>query len=240
MDILFISLLTFLASIVGTMTGFGISTIMVPVILLFLPLPETLLLVGAIHWFGDLWKMLLFKHGVDKKILIYFGIPGVIAALFGGLIVANIPQGISSRFVGIILISYVLYLLFEPDFKIKPTATAAIFGGGASGFLGGLTGVGGGALRSIVLLAFNIDKSVYIFTSGILGALIDASRISAYVIGGTRIKTEFLIGFLLFIPVSFIGAKIAKQIVDKIPQKSFRGVIAVFLFLLGLKLIIAP
>ena len=77
MGIFFLTLLTFLVSIIGTITGFGMSTIMVPVVLLFLPLPETLLFVGVIHWFGDLWKILLFKHGIHKKLLIYFGIPGI-------------------------------------------------------------------------------------------------------------------------------------------------------------------
>lgn len=184
--------------------------------------------------------MLLFKHGVDKKILLYFGIPGIIAALFGGLIVVNIPSNVSSIIVGIILISYVLYLLIKPDFKIRPSPLAAISGGAASGFLGGVTGVGGGALRSIFLIAFNIDKSIYIFTSGVLGALIDASRISAYIIGGIRIENSLLLGFLLFIPASFIGAEIAKKLVDKISQKKFRTIIAVFLLLLGLKLTFLP
>jgi hypothetical protein len=42
-DIVYISLLTLLASIIGIL-AFGISTIMVPVLLIVLPLPQTLLL----------------------------------------------------------------------------------------------------------------------------------------------------------------------------------------------------
>jgi hypothetical protein len=182
--------------------------------------------------------MLLFKHGIDKKILLYFGIPGVITALIGGLIVVNIPENISSRFVGMILITYVIYLILKPDFRIKPTPQAGIIGGALSGFLGGLTGVGGGALRSMILIAFNIEKSVYIFTSGILGALIDASRISAYLIGGTKIEYRFLLGFMVFIPASFFGAEVAKKLIDKITQNKFRIVILLFLFFLGVKLLI--
>src|SRR3990167_1511124 len=109
MQILFLTVLTFLAGIVGTITGFGISTIMVPVVLLFLPLPQTLLLVGVIHWFGDLWKMLLFKHGVNKKLLLYFGLPGVIAAILGAMLVVRIPETIGQEIVGLIIISYVIF-----------------------------------------------------------------------------------------------------------------------------------
>ena len=170
MQILYISLLTFLAGILGTITGFGISTLMVPVVLLFLPLPETLLFVGVVHWFGDLWKMYFFKRGIDWKLLIYFGVPGVILAFIGASLVLTLPERLSSQVVGAILITYVAYLIFKPDFKIKKSPLAAGLGGAGSGFLGGLTGVGGGALRAIVLTAFNVPKSTYIFTSGLLGA----------------------------------------------------------------------
>ncbi|OGM13904.1 hypothetical protein A3A76_05340 [Candidatus Woesebacteria bacterium RIFCSPLOWO2_01_FULL_39_23] len=240
MTILAISLLTLVASIIGTVSGFGISTIMVPIVLLFLPLPETLLLVGVIHWFGDLWKILLFKHGIDKKILIYFGIPGMIGAGVGAALVVNIPEIIASQIVGVILITYVLYLLIKPNFRIEPNPKVAGVGGGLSGLLGGLTGVGGGALRAVVLTAFNIPKSTYIFTSGVLGALIDASRISIYLISGTKIPQLLFFGLFLFIPASFLGAEIAKKLVGKIPQKTFRNLIALFLFLLGVKLLFFP
>ncbi|KKU47123.1 MAG: hypothetical protein UX67_C0049G0014, partial [Candidatus Woesebacteria bacterium GW2011_GWF2_46_8] len=110
MEIAFISFLTFLAGIVGTITGFGISTIMVPVVLLFLPLPETLLLVGVIHWFGDLWKMYFFKKGVDWELLVFFGIPGIAAAYLGASLVFQLPEQLVSQFLGAILIAYVIFL----------------------------------------------------------------------------------------------------------------------------------
>src|SRR3990172_5831608 len=240
MQIVYISVLTFLAAILGTITGFGISTVMVPVVLLFLPLPETLLLVGVIHWFGDIWKMYFFKKGIDWKLLIYFGIPGVVAAFIGASLVLTLPERLLSQFVGAILSAYVIYLLLKPSFRLKKSPLAAGLGGAGSGFLGGLTGVGGGALRAIVLTAFNVPKSTYIFTSGVLGALIDASRISIYLISGTKIPQLLFFGLFLFIPASFLGAEIAKKLVGKIPQKTFRNLIALFLFLLGVKLLFFP
>ena len=63
-EILFISILTFIASIVGTVTGFGTSTIMVPALLFFYPLPQVLLLVGIVHFAGNIWKMIFFHSGL--------------------------------------------------------------------------------------------------------------------------------------------------------------------------------
>lgn len=240
MEILALTLLTFLAGILGTVTGFGISTVMVPIVLLFLPLPETLLLVGVIHWFGDIWKMYFFKHGFNTKLLLAFAIPGIFMAFVGARMALTLPEILLSRFIGLILITYVVYLFFKPSFKLKDNILTASLGGGGSGFLGGISGVGGGALRAVVLNAFNLPKVEYIFISGLTGFVIDASRIATYFFGGTRINPYLTLGLLIFIPASFLGAWVAKKIINKIPQKTFRNLISLFLFLIGLKFLIFP
>jgi hypothetical protein len=63
MEILYISLLAFFAATIGTITGFGTSTLMIPVLAIFLPPVEAIFLVAIIHWFGDVWKVTLFRKG---------------------------------------------------------------------------------------------------------------------------------------------------------------------------------
>ena len=63
-EVLLIALLTLAASAVGTVTGFGTSTIMVPVLLFYYPMPQVLLLVGIVHLAGNLWRMLFFPTGL--------------------------------------------------------------------------------------------------------------------------------------------------------------------------------
>ena len=45
---------------------------------------------------------------------------------------------------------------------------------------------------------------------------------------------------LLFVPASFLGANLGKSLVNRIPERHFRKVIAAFLFIIGLKLLIHP
>ncbi len=90
------------------------------------------------------------------------------------------------------------------------------------------------------LTVFDLPKAVYIATAGAIGLLVDSTRIIAYFTSGATLPKELWYGLLLFIPISFVGAQIAKKIVDKIPQYQFRIVIAVFLFAIGLKLIVWP
>jgi uncharacterized membrane protein YfcA len=239
-EIFWVSLLTISASVIGTVSGFGISTLMVPIMLFFLPYAQALLFVGVVHWFGDVWKIFLFKKGLNWKILLAFGVPGVITAYLGATLTFQISTIILSRLVGIFLIAYVAFIALRPKFKIKPNAASALIGGGLSGLIGGLTGVGGGAIRAVVLTAFNLQKEIYVFTTGIVGATVDASRIAGYFVGGTRINHILLTGLPFFVLMSFLGVKIGKVLVDKIPQEKFRLVVSIFLFIIGVKFAIFP
>lgn len=239
MEIVSIALLTILAAGVGTLTGFGTSTIMVPVILVFFPLPETLLLVGVIHWFGNIWKMTLFKEGVRWRLIAAFGIPGVIATFFGARIVISAPEFLFSQVLGGFLIAYTLFLFLEPKFELRQSNITAAAGGALSGFFAGIFGVGG-AIRGTFLTIFDLPKAVYIATAGAIGLAIDSTRLATYIWNGTRLDEALLWGFLLFIPASFLGAYLAKRIVDKIPQKKFRIVVAIFLLLVGIKFLFFP
>jgi hypothetical protein len=239
MEIILIALLTIVAAFIGTLTGFGSSTIMLPVIVLFFPLPQALLFVGIIHWFNDIWKIILFKKGVNWKILLGFGIPGVIASFIGARLIFTASQALLSQILGGFLIAYTIFLFVNPAFKLAQTNLTAISGGTLSGFFAGIFGLGG-AIRATFLSAFGLPKAVYIFTSGAIALIIDSTRIVTYWSGGSKLTTLLAWGLIAFIPASLVGAGIAKRIVDKIPQNKFRSVVALFLLLVGIKLLLFP
>ena len=236
MEIILISLLVVLASILGTIAGFGVSTIMIPVLLIFLPLTPVLLFAGIIHFADDIWKIILFRKGLKWKLILLFGIPGIFAAYLGAKLIFNIPEEILSRTLGAFLISYSVLVLLKPDFKIKQNNFTSVFGGFLSGFFAGIFGLGG-AVKGAFLSSFNLRKTVYIATMGAIAFAIDITRISTYLINGVKLEGIYLQGLLLFIPLSFLGAYFGKKAVDKIPQKYFRETIMVFLILIGIRLL---
>ncbi len=239
MEIPLIAILALLASGVGTLTGFGTSTIMVPVLVTFYALPQTLLLVGIVHWFGDIWKVLLFKRGIRWRLIASFGIPGIAAGVAGGFLVFELPQAFLARGLGALLLGYVGFLFVKERFKVPSTAFAAAAGGALSGFFAGVFGLGG-AIRGAFLAAFDLPKAVYIATAGMIALAVDTVRLATYYAGGTRLEPLLLWGLLAFVPASFVGAKLAEKMVGRIPQQRFRSVIAGFLCLVGLKLLIIP
>ncbi len=238
-EIAYIALLTMLASIIGTLAGFGISTIMVPVLLLVLPLPQTLLLVGIIHWFNDIWKMLLFREGIRWRLLLAFGIPGIFTSFIGSSLSLRISWEILSRALGMFLIAYVLFIINNQAFKLGQRLSVAASSGALTGFFAGMFGIGG-EINAVALSAFNLEKAVYIATAGAIAFMIDSTRIATYIEGGIRLDPAILSGLLIFIPASLVGAMIGKKGVEKIPQERFRNVVAVFIFLFGLKLMLFP
>jgi uncharacterized protein len=238
-EIFYIALLTLLASIIGTLAGFGISTIMIPVLLLFLPLPQTLLLVGVIHWFNDIWKILLFRQGIRWKLFLAFGLPGILASFIGSSLSLKIPREILSRALGVFLIAYVLFITFNRTFKLSQKLSVAITGGALTGFFAGIFGIGG-EINAVALSTFNLEKAVYVATAGAISFVIDSTRIATYIKGGTELESYILWGFLVFVPASLIGAMLGKRGIEKIPQEKFRSFVAFFILLFGVKLVLFP
>jgi uncharacterized protein len=239
MDIALIALLTFFASGVGTLTGFGTSTIMVPVMVTFFPLPETLLFVGIVHWFGNIWKMLLFREGLRWDLIVKFGVPGIVATVIGGAVVFRVDEELLARVFGGVLLGYVAFLFVKDRFRVPRNTATAVAGGALYGFSAGIFGIGG-AVRGAFLSAFDPPKAVYIATAGAIGLAIDTGRLATYAYEGAGLDDRLWYGMLLFIPLSFAGAKLAERVVDHIPQASFRTVIAVALGLVALQLLLFP
>jgi uncharacterized protein len=114
-ELILLALLTLVASGVGTLSGFGTSTIMVPVLTLFFPLPITLLFVGIIHLFGDIWKVLLFRQGLDWRLLLWFGVPGVLLSYLGASLSVGVDTVLLERLLGVFLLLYVLFLFSHKE-----------------------------------------------------------------------------------------------------------------------------
>ncbi|MFP4482559.1 MAG: sulfite exporter TauE/SafE family protein [Thermovirgaceae bacterium] len=236
MMVMAILLVTFFASGIGTATGFGTSTVMIPILSLFLPFRSALLFVGIIHLFGDVWKILLFRKGMDWKLFLAFGVPGIVASYIGASLAFQAGDFSLKRILGAFFVIYVGFLTIKRDWRLPRRIGTAMTGGALSGLFAGFFGVGG-AVRGAFLSAFDLPKEVYIFTSGMIALLIDITRVGRYLWGGTGLGASFWLALGICIPVSFLGAFLAKRFIEKLPQKHFRNFVALFLALVGFRLL---
>ena len=234
-----LAIFTFIAAMLGTISGFGISTIMIPIMCLFYPMPTALLFVAIIHLCGDIWKIIFFKRGANWKLILGFGIPGIIMSYIGASVTLNISPLILKRFLGGFLILYMVYLFVKQKWRIAKTNKTAILGGSLSGFFAGIFGVGG-AIRGAFLSAYDLPKETYIFTAGMIAFFIDISIITKYLTGGITLSENLGLLLLLLVPLSFLGAYCAKKIVHSVPQNYFRLLIAILLGFVGTKFLLFP
>jgi len=235
LSVIAIGFVTLLASCIGTLSGFGLSTIMLPILLLFLPFTQVILLVSIIHWFHSGWNTLLFREGISWHLFAYFGIPGIVTSTFGARLVGGEPEHLLP-FLGVFLIGYSFLLIFVPKFQLPYTRLIALMGGSLSGFFAGIFGMRG-AVRSMFLSAFNLPKIVYLGTTGVIAFFVDSTRLFVYVLEGINIDPSLWWGLLLFVPASFVGSYIGRYLVYKISIQYFRKFVALFLLLVGLRLL---
>jgi len=229
-----IGIVCFIASFLGTISGFGISILMIPSLLFFMPYKQTLFIVGVIHLVNSIWKILLFRKGVSWRLFFLFGTPAIITSLFGALFVGSGGK-ILVPILGVFLILYSLFLFIKPSFYIPATNNTLIFGGSIVGFSAGIFGMRG-AIRSMFLSAFNVPKEIYLGTTGAISFIVDIARLYVYWQQGVAFEPTMYWVIVVFILVSFVGAYFGRMIVEKISQQKFRVIVAFFLLLMGIRL----
>ena len=234
MNILFF-FAAFASEVIGTMAGFGSSTIFLPLALLFVDFQTALVLVAFLHIFGNLGRIGFFRHGLDRDLIIKFGIPSVILTIIGALLVSHISQDVLKGLLGVFLIGYASYSFWKENFSIPASTLNSVIGGSLSGFLAGLIGTGG-ALRGAFLTGFKLPKEKYIATAAAIALAVDLTRIPIYISEGF-LKSEYYWYLPILFVVAFAGSFTGKGIVNKIPQKHFRRFVLIALFLIGVKFI---
>jgi uncharacterized membrane protein YfcA len=226
----------FLSDVVGTVVGFGSSTVFLPVALLFVDFRTALILVGFSHLFGNIGRVAFFRHGVDRRLLLVFGVPSVIFAFAGASLASWASEDVLKGALGVFLLAFSVVSAVRPDLRFPASGASAAAGGTVSGFVAGLIGTGG-ALRGAFLTGYRLPKERYIATAAAIAIMTDITRVPVYLAewGASAARPDILAAlFVLALSGSYAGRKL----VDRLPQKSFRSIVLAALALVGAKFVI--
>lgn len=225
-------LLALIAEILGTVGGFGSSLFFVPIASYFLDFHSVLGITALFHVSSNLAKLIYFRNGIDKKLIISIGVPAVIFVIVGAFLSKFIETKILETLLAVFLIVVSLILLIFKKVTVKPTLSSSIAGGFFSGLIAGLLGTGG-AIRGITLAAYNLKIEVFIATSAIIDLGIDSSRSLVYWFNGYVHKDDiYLIPILLF--VSILGTFIGKKILSRISEEQFKVIVLILILITGI------
>src|ERR671910_244892 len=92
MEIIVLSFAAFVVAILTFFSGFGLGTILTPVFMIFFPVDLAIALTGVVHFFNNIFKLILTGKKADKSILLRFGIPSVVAAFAGAWLLLRITD----------------------------------------------------------------------------------------------------------------------------------------------------
>lgn len=239
MEIFLVAGVAFIASLLTFFSGFGLGTLLMPVIALFFPLPIAIAITAIVHFSNNLLKFFLLVKHSNVSILLRFGIPAVLFALLGAVCLEFLSEwkwGLTYSILGVtcqvtplkLIIGLViaLFLVLESNATLHvPSAFKKLWLGGAlSGFFGGLSGHQG-AFRSLFLTQNALSKEVFLATGVSIAVVVDLSRLSLYAKHWDVALSQWQM-ILAAIISAFIGTLIGKHYLQKVSIEFIRLVVA--------------
>lgn len=253
MEILVISLVALVASGLTLFSGFGLGTLLMPVVAIFFPIEIAVAITAVVHLAANLFKFALFGKRADRGVVIRFGGPAIVASFVGAFLLVWLSSlapigeyfiGSSIRqitpiklIVGVLILAFVL-IERSPSFALRSIGRNMLpLGGLISGFFGGLSG-NQGAFRSMFLIKAGLTKEQFIATGIVIAVLVDIARMSVYG-WDVVIKHTDLDWMLIAITcvAAFIGAFVGSRFIEKVTIGAIQMIVSILLAILGLGLI---
>ena len=117
-ELIFLAVMSFIAGGLTLFTGFGLSTILLPVFVIFFPAPIAIASTAIVHFINNFYKFFIYFKKINIQILMRFGIPGILASIFGALFLNILSE--DSRSLKIILgVIIIAIALFEMIPRVK-------------------------------------------------------------------------------------------------------------------------
>ncbi len=246
-----VAISAFLASLMSFFSGFGLGTILMPVIAIFFPLPIAISLTAITHLFHNLLKTSLLWRMINWTIAIRFGVTALAASIPGALLLKKLSEFAPIKEysfweirgeISILHICVGLLLILFASTEAIPHKMYRIknlfIGGAISGFFGGLSG-NQGALRSVFLINTNLDKSAFIGTNAIIAVVVDVARLVVYSLSFSNLFTGSNLPLLSTAVICAIGGVLlGMALLKKITMEFIQKIIIALLYLLGTLLIL--
>ncbi len=233
-------------------SGFGLGTLLMPAFAIFFPLPVAVGLTAIVHFLNNLFKLALLGRHADRKIVVAFGLPAVLAAFLGARALywlsALPPLACYQAFghnltvdpvklsIGLLLIAFALLEAIPSLEKLSFDRKYLPLGGTFSGFFGGLSG-NQGALRSAFLIRCGLSKEAFIASGVVVACLVDLTRLGVYAAKFSALDIKANAALLTAAAFSaFLGAWLGNRLLQKITVRAVQLTVTAMLFLIALGL----
>jgi hypothetical protein len=224
-----------LSGATATVAGFGIGSLLTPVLALRVAMPTAVAAIALPHFLATALRFWRLRRDVDWTVLRRFGVLSAAGSLAGALLAGPLGARVLTLVLGGLLV-------LTGGFAVTGAASLNVARGlvwplGAlSGLFGGLAGNQGG-MRAVALLQFRLTPAAFVATATASALLVDLARTPVYLWRGSDalrplwpLIADAAVGVLL-------GTLLGERILVGMSQERFRRVVGVVVLVVGLTIL---
>lgn len=220
------------AGAIASVAGFGIGSLLTPVLALETGTRLAVAAVAIPHLIGTAQRFWLLRRHVDRRILLGFGVTSAVGGL-GGALLQSVAGGRALSLVfGVAVGMAGVAELTGWMRRVRWGRRAAWLAGLVSGLLGGLVGNQGG-IRSAALLGFGVPKESFVATATAIALCVDAARLPVYAATqGAEIAALWPLLAVATVGV-VVGTAAGTRLLAGVPDVAFHRIVGVALIAVG-------
>jgi uncharacterized membrane protein YfcA len=235
--LLLVIIVAVVAGAIASVAGFGIGSLLTPLVGLQLDIKVAVAVVSIPHLLGTALRYWMLRRHVDRRVLWSFGLTSALGGLVGALLGTFMSSPILTAVLGVLLVFAGATGLTGFAGRMRFSGWTAWIAGAVSGVFGGLVGNQGG-IRSAALLGFEIRKEAFVATATAVGLMVDGARMPVYLFTQWR----EIAGAWPYVAAATIGVVLGtlagQRLLRWIPEATFRQVVSASILILGVALLI--
>jgi uncharacterized membrane protein YfcA len=213
-----------LSGATATVVGFGIGSLMTPLLAVRFGTTTAVALVTLPHAAATAVRCWRLRAHVDRTVLVRFGLLSAAGALAGALIYTRLGPGAQ---------------LTGWASRWRPHGAVVALFGLMSGFFGGIAGNQGG-LRSAALTAFGLSPLGFVATATATGLLVDAARTPVYLWHSGPLLLTLWAPIIVATVGVLIGTIVGERLLLGLSPRRFGQIIGGAIGALGIWMLVMP
>ena len=225
---------SFVASTISGIAGFGGALALLPFLTYFMGIKAAIPVLTVAQVYGNLSRAGFGWKEINWKAVGLFIIGAVPAAWLGSYLMSIMPAILISRIVGILLIGLVIWRRVKKDLPTMPVRMMGI-GGAMSGFLSGISGVGG-PVAATFFFSLQLPSGAYVASEAFTAIVTHFTKTVIYNKYDLITTDGIIHGSILGI-VMVAGSWTGKQVINRISRKHFLTAVELLLIISGIYLL---
>ena len=223
-----IILISYFAATITGFAGFGGGLLLLPILTSQLGLKEAIPVLTIAQIFGNLSRMTFSFSEIKWRPALFFMIGSLPASYLASKLFVATNSDLIEKIIGFVILLIIAWRRIKKD-NFHFNSRAMIGGGLLSGFLSGITGVGG-PVAAIFFLNYGLIGAAYISSQATTAILTHLTKILVYSNGELLTKNGLVYGFVIGITM-ILGSWTGKKIIDRLPKELFIIIVEVILLL---------